>query len=112
MRKIEEQIRAFCELRIIDGSVKDVVILTRDLIMSGMRLAADPLAGRRERANPCLSVLLKDSKQDEIPMYDILRLEQLLEIYYNNKDYIEHFSDSQYTDYAILDESLIISAFI
>lgn len=96
-------------VRFINGSVKNVVFESRNAIMYGMTLVVDPLAGRRERANPCLSVIVKQGT-GEIHSKDVVRVEQLLNIYYKNIKYLNGLNKKQYRDYEILDQSLIESA--
>lgn len=98
------------KIRFIKGSIKDVVFESRNAIMNGMTLVVDPLAGRKERANPYLSVVLKHSL-GEINSKDLLRVEKLLNIYYKNIEYLNRLNEKQHEDYATLDHSLIESAF-
>jgi hypothetical protein len=98
--------------KFIDGTVTDVVFFARDLIMQGMGLAADPLAGRNERPNPYLTLILDSGGAVESGKIadHIIRLEQMLEIYYNYKEYFERLSINQLNDYAVIDSSLTKSA--
>ena len=100
----------FYELRFIEGTAKDVVFYARDQVLAGMALVADPLAGRRARANPMLSVVLT-SGDGEVNSDYIIRLEQMLDIYYKNKEQYEAMSARIQEDLEILDQSLIESAF-
>ena len=47
------------EVKYISGTIRDIAISARDEIMHGKSLAADPVAGRRERPTPYLTVLLE-----------------------------------------------------
>ncbi|WP_130863924.1 hypothetical protein [Bacilliculturomica massiliensis] len=112
-------------------NVCQVVFRARDLLMNGWRLTADPLAGRRERANPYLTVILEKAETQEKPPGEasfekdgseragvglvggvggdggeILRVEQLLSIFEQNRDRLDRLNERQKKDYAAIDLSL------
>lgn len=97
------------EVIFVDGSVKNVVFDARDRVLKNMELATDPLGGRKVRANPYLSVGL-DVREEEFDSYHVTRLEQMLDIYYKNKESFESMSSELKNDFAVLDQSLILTA--
>jgi len=97
------------EIDFIEGTLKDVVIKSRNKLMNGMALVTDPLAGRRVRTTPYLSVILKRGTGQLNPE-EILRVEELLGNYYKNTDYLQGLDNMQDRDYQILDQSLVESA--
>ena len=94
----------------INGTVKDVVIETRRLLVSGWALVCDPLGGRKERANPYLTVIIGRHGTSETVGTDVLRIEQLLDIYYKNEPYLLGLSTRQKSDYSAIDYSLACGA--
>ena len=93
-----------------NGTVKEVVMETRRLLMEGWSLVCDPLGGRKERAKPYLTVVVgRNGTLESIPC-DVLRVEQLLDIYYRNRSYLEGLSERQRIDYSAIDCSLTCGA--
>lgn len=97
------------QVKFIKGTVKEVVFESRNKIVNGMVLVTDPLAGRRVRTTPYLSIILKQG-MGQIHPEQILRVEELLDIYYKNIEYLQGLGDNQHLDYQILDQSLVASA--
>ena len=76
---IEQKFAEHCKAIYIDGSIRDVAIYARNKIMLGIRLAADPVAGRRERPTPYLTILLDtktDNRKQDIP-FEVLQVRTL-----------------------------------
>ena len=96
------------EVEFIDGTVKDVVFASREKVLDRFKLAADPLAGRKARPNPYLSVVL-EKRTEKYEAYHILRLEKMLELFYKNEAAFTDMSKSLRSDFAIIDHSLISS---
>jgi len=94
------------EVEFIDGTVKDVVFASREKVLDRFKLAADPLAGRKARPNPYLSVVL-EKRTEKYEAYHILRLEKMLELFYKNEAAFTDMSKSLRSDFAIIDYSLI-----
>ena len=92
------------------GNLKDVVNEARDYIMNDYQLASDPMAGRRERATPHLTILLesKGSLKDNTAR-DILRIEKLQEIYNMNEEILKSMPESHKNDFGLIDYTLTMS---
>ena len=106
-----------CMLKSLDGhieltitdNVEEVVSASRDYLMNGWILAADPLAGHRGRPNPYISVILRQNRGSEYIGEDILRVEYLLYIFnmeLKNRSYDEKVLD----DYREVDFSILLNA--
>ena len=115
---VKQDRRAF-RLDAIEGDVRDVVFCARDLLLEGWSLTADPLGGRRERANPFLTVILEKSPQASHwglvgsgglsgQSGEILRVEQLLALFERNEERLAALTQRQRSDYAAIDASLAI----
>lgn len=59
----------------LDRSAQAVLLLSRDLILEGWRLAADPLSGYNKRYNPYHTIFLTDDSENDFS-FDVLRLER------------------------------------
>lgn len=95
------------ERRFFEGTIKDIVFLARDLLLSGYSLVADPLAGRLERTSPYLSIFLKKSHNNAKTPDEIIRIEYFIGAYFKNVAFLESLDEDFKQDFAIIDASLI-----
>lgn len=107
--KLAQQINTTYEhfnVLLLEGSVKDVIFTARDYLMKYWTLAADPLGGRLERANPYLTIIMNRKFDQQIRIDDIQRVEMLLSIFYKNTHFFEALTTAQKSGYQVLDQSL------
>ncbi len=97
------------QVQYIEGHIKDVTFMARDLLMQGYVLVADPLAGRLERPSPYVSYFLKkvgnNSKLDE----EILRIEYFVALHHEHAAYFLSLDERHKQDFALIDTSLIVN---
>lgn len=92
----------------LDRPAQIALLLSRDLIMEGWRLAADPLSGYNKRYNPFHTVFLTDDSDNDLAS-DVLRLERAA-IHLNDPKRPEsEKTDRIIRDYMQLDYSLAVN---
>lgn len=95
------------QCKYVDAAIRDIAFLAREYLMNEYRLAADPLAGRRERPTPFLTVILKKKdSENEILAYEILRVEYFVKVYCEYQSFLNSLCPQEKQDYSIIDESL------
>lgn len=92
----------------IAGSSKEVLSYSRDLILSGWKLAADPLKAYFSRYNPFHTVFLQESFQDDSIAADIIRLEKAI-LHLDSPEHPKKIDDKTKSDYCDLDYSIATS---
>lgn len=90
--------------------VKDVLFVTRDLLMQGWRLAVDPLGGYNFRLNPYHTVILQTSEDTSNIEYDVLRVDSILSRWYKEANDILNVDEKMMNDYSDLDYSFATSS--
>lgn len=108
---IEQKFAEHCKAIYIDGSIRDVAIYARNKIMLGIRLAADPVAGRRERPTPYLTILLDtktDNRKQDIP-FQVLQVERFIGWYYLWEEKLSSMQQEVKNDFQYIDYSLSVS---
>lgn len=101
------------KVKYISGTIRDVALFARDEIMCGKALAADPVAGRRERPTPYLTVLLKCCTNGFLEQkigFDVLQLENFVGWYYLWDEKISKMCEAERKDFQYMDYSLTINA--
>lgn len=96
------------DLIFVDGDLQELVFACRDLVASGYRLAADPLAGYLSRPNPFHTIIL-DKNDGDVPAEDVLRLESLLLKFQAQSGEYEYAATYFCRDYRELDLSIAMS---
>lgn len=89
-------------------SSQKVLRFSRDLILCGWRLAADPLAGYISRYNPYHTVLLQENYCKDIVTKDILRLEEAAN-HLESPNSPKEIDEKTKRDYCYLDYSIATS---
>ena len=89
----------------VPGTVKEVMCQSRDLLLSGWRLAADPLMGYFLRPNPYHTVFLCESGGKELPGDDIIRVERCF-LVIEEKGQKSDLEEPLLSDYRAMDLSL------
>lgn len=100
-------------VKYISGTIRDVALFARDEIMRGKALAADPVAGRRERPTPYLTVLLKRCTNEYLECkmgFDVLQLENFVGWHYLWNTKISRMREAERKDFQYMDYSLTINA--
>lgn len=98
---------SYFEVISVKGNIKDVAFTAREYLMNGYALAADPLAGRKARPTPYLTVFLKEKESDkEILGDDILRVERFVKVFYDDENFLAEMSEQMKNDFATIDYSL------
>lgn len=104
---MEEAVNRQFKVIYVEGTVKEVTEVSRKYLMTGYQLAADPLAGRRERPTPYLTVIMEpeNAKKDHVAG-DILRVEWFCAMFYDNKEKLEQMPESYKKDFQLIDYTL------
>lgn len=100
----------FFDYCFVEGTIKDVAFKTRDYLMDGFVLSSDPLAGRRERPTPYLTVILNKSTNQESKGYDIMRVEWFVDSYCSHSEFLDNIAPERKVDYRTLDTSIAKNA--
>ena len=100
------------EYRYIKGHALDVLHYTKELVLDGYRLAADPLAGHYERLNPYHTVFVeRDLREKEKDFYDLGRIEKSENRWKTHGHDIRPMTPLMEEQYRGLDESIAINIF-
>lgn len=95
------------QCKYMDAAIREIAFLARDYLMNGYCLTADPLAGRRERPTPFLTVILeKKASENNHLAYEILRVEYFITVYCEYQSFLNSLCPQEKQDYSIIDESL------
>ena len=89
----------------IDGHAVDVLRTTRDILLQGWRLSADPLAGHFIRLNPYHTILLEKGEDRQCRCKDLARIERAL-VQWDRSDEPVLVRGSYKSDYQMIDRSL------
>ena len=89
----------------IDGHAVDVLRATRDILLQGWRLSADPLAGHFIRLNPYHTILLEKGEDRQCRCYDLARIERALAQWDRSGEPVL-VRGSYKSDYQMIDRSL------
>ncbi len=110
LRFLKSAMEKYFEIIQIDGTSKDVAEISREYLMTDYQLAADPMAGRRERPTPYLTIVLepKNIRKDHTAG-DILRVEGFCAMFDANKKILEQIPESHKKDFSLIDYTLTMS---
>lgn len=96
----------------VESDIREVAFQARDCLMNGYCLTADPLAGRRERPVPYLTVIMEKCEAENSNLaYEILRVEYFINVYCEHRHFLDSLSFEEKRDYGIIDESLTVNCF-
>lgn len=100
------------EYKYIKGHALDVLHYTKELLLRGYRLAADPLAGHYERLNPYHTIFAeRDLRSKREDFYDLERIEKSEIRWKTHGNDIRPATPLLTEQYKGLDESIAMSTF-
>ncbi len=96
------------DFEFIDGSIRDVTFVAREMLYHNYCLVADPLAGRLERPSPYVSFFLEKKPHNPKMSEEILRIEYFIALYLEHQNHLEDLDEKHKSDFALVDTSLIV----
>lgn len=98
------------KLVFLEETVQGVLNYCKTLLENGgVRLAADPMGGRRARPFPCLTIILQETDR-ETPARDWERIMQYVLLDEKRKETYMGYDEAMRADFEVLDCSLTKSA--
>lgn len=107
---VNTAVKKYFKIIPVEGTLKKVVEVSRDYLMTDYQLAADPLAGRRERPTPYLTIIMEAKKSEkDNTARDILSVESFNVMFEENREILEQMSESHKKDFGLIDYTLTMS---